>query len=183
MNLQIGTAKASARVLLAPKTRIVGTIAPFDLTGWDEMVPALEEYHPAGQLRSDEITITTDPLDLRGTLYLDTVMAEVPNRGFVRATGSIEAQGDEVHTRDLVVVASDQPISVEASLTNLRGTPRYRVVTESQDVDSNQLVSSLTERRDTFFGPLDFDGEFSGELGDGSPLASAHGLARFDVTN
>jgi hypothetical protein len=183
VNLQIGTAKASARVQLAPKTRVVGTIAPFDLIGWDEMVPALEEYHPAGRVRSDEITITTDPLDLRGKLHLDTVMAEVPDRGLVRATGIIEARGDEVHTRDLVVVAADQEISVEASLTNLRETPRYRVVSASQDIDSNQLVSSLTERRDTFFGPLDFDGEFSGELGGEPPLSSVHGLVRFDVTD
>jgi len=183
VDLQVGNAKARARVLLEPKTRVVAKIEPFDLTGWDEMVPALAGLHPAGRVRSDEITFTAEPRDLRGKVYLDTVMVEIPDHGLARATGSIEARGDAIQSRDLAVVAADQTISVEASLSNLWKTPRYRVTTRSQDVDSNRLVSSLTSRRDTFFGPLDFDGEFSGVLGDDAPLAGLHGLARFDVTN
>ena len=178
--LQVNNLRADASVSMGKRTRIDANVAPFDLAGWDELVPALASYQPSGAVDIGRIQVATNPLDVRGKIGLDGIRATHPDAGPVTLKGSVEAKGDAIETRELALVAADQTVWVDATLQNLAATPRYRVRTRTEKADTNALVSAFTSRRDTFYGLLNFNGDVSGTGGD-APLQSMRGELALDI--
>lgn len=181
VELQIGNARARSQVRLGARTRVVASVEPFDLRGWDEMVPALAEYGLSGLVRMDELVVLTAPLDLRGAVHLDSVRGQVPDRGPIVVNGAILAEGDAIRTQDLTLRSANQVVQLNARIDELGTGLRYLLQVRSRDTDTNELVSAFTSRRDTFFGLLDFDGDVSGTLRDGPPLQFAEGRSKIDI--
>jgi len=162
------------------RTRVEARIEPFELAGWEELLPALEGYGLSGRLAPGEVRLATSPLEVHATLPLDGLRAQHPEAGPVELRGTLEARGDVVETRDLRLLAAEQTVEIAARLSELGGTPRFQVETRTEQADTNRLVSAFTSRRDTFFGLLDLDGNLSGRLGD-SLVRSLQGSTRLDV--
>lgn len=178
--VQVHNLKADASVKLGKRTEVTADVAPFDVAGWDELVPALAEYQASGQLRLGQVKLATAPLEVHASVPLDGLRAQHPDAGPVTLRGTLIANGQAIDTRDVVLVAADQSIAVDLQVRELGGTPRYRLRTETRKSDTNALVSAFTERRDTFYGLLDFDGDLAGSLGD-APLRSLRGTTRLDI--
>lgn len=178
--LQLHNLKADASVQLGKRTRVTARVPPFDIGGWQEMVPALAAYSPSGPVEIGELRIATTPLEVNGRVVLDGLRATHPEAGAVTLRGAIVARGDAIETREFALVAADQTVLIDARVDDLAGTPRYRVRSRTEKADTNALVSAFTARRDTFFGVLDFDGELSGTAGD-EPLRSLRGTTQLDI--
>lgn len=181
LNLQVGPTRAQGRVSIGPRTRVVARVEPFDVSGWNEMVPALARYRLQGPVRMDEFTVLTSPLDVRGAIHLDSLQGQVPDRGPIVVKGDIVADGSRIRSKDLTVDSAGQKVDLDFDLSGLGGKLAYRVEAQTHDADTNQLVSAFTSRRDTFFGLLGFDGTVSGKLGDGPPLQFAQGRSKLDI--
>lgn len=180
--LKAGPVDGDGSAVIGPRTRIVANVAPVDLRELRAFVPQLAEYDVSGPFRLQGFRIATSPLELHGDIPLDGVKATLPEGGPVTLRGGLVAEGDRVRTRDLQLVAADQIISVDGSVSGLAGTPRYRVRTETRKSETNRLVSTFTSSRDRLYGPLDFDGDVSGTLTGGADLwQSLEGSMRFSI--
>jgi uncharacterized protein involved in outer membrane biogenesis len=178
--LAVHNLKADASASLGKRTRVTARVAPFDLKGWEELIPALAGYEASGRVDVGQVQLATNPLDVKATINLDGVQATHPDAGRVTVKGSIVASGDAVDTKDLQLVAADQVVHVDAKVRDLGATPRFQVSTRTEKADTNRLVSAFTSRRDTFYGLLDFNGDISGRLGE-SLVRSLTGTTRLDV--
>ncbi len=178
--LRLDNLSADASLSFGKRTRIDARVAPFDVAGWQELVPALASYRPSGRLDIGELKLATAPLDVRGSVRLDGIRATHPEAGAVTLRGTVDAKGDSIETRELALVAADQTILVDAAVQDLGGAPRYRLHTRTAKADTNALVSAFTRRRDTFYGLLDFDGNLTGKAGE-APLRTLRGTLELDI--
>jgi hypothetical protein len=178
--LALHVLQAGVTAHLGERTLVTADVAPFDVSGWDEMLPALAEYQPSGQLDIGTLKLSTDPLELHADIGLDGLSAQVPDAGPVAVRGGVAARGQTIETRKLALVAADQTIHVDATVRDLAATPSFQVSTRTVDSDTNQLVSAFAGRRDTFFGLLNWTGDLSGTVGD-SLIRSLDGSTTLDI--
>ena len=182
VELRIGSAEAGGHVRLGRRARVVARVAPFDLKGWDALIPALEGYALAGPVELGEVEVVTAPLEVRGAARLDGVTARLPGQEPVQLRGGLLAEGSSIRSDGLTLVAADQVIGLEGTLYDLGAKPRYRFRVGTQDADTNRLVTSFAGKPDTLYGLLDFRGDLAGSLGGPrSPLETAQGSLVIDV--
>ncbi len=182
VELRIGSVDARGQVRLGRRTRVVARVAPFDLKGWDAMIPALEGYALAGPVELGEVVVVTAPLEVLGAVRFDGVTARLAGRDPVQLRGALVAEGSSIRTDGLTLVAADQVIAVEGTLRDLGANPRYRFRVGTQDADTNRLVTTFAGKPDALYGLLDFRGDLAGSLGGPrSPLETAQGSLVVDV--
>ncbi len=180
LRLELRNLVGSGSLSLAERSRLQMHFEPFELKGWGELLPALAPYQPEGPLDLGEIDVRTAPLALRADVDLGGVRARYPEAGPVQLRGGLVASGDTLKSRDLALVAAEQTVHLDVTVSELGGVPSYQLATRTEQADTNRLVSSFTAQRDTFFGLLDLDGDLRGRV-DADPLRALRGQTRLDI--
>lgn len=182
VHLKVKKFEANGKVSLGDRTRIVLNAPPFELDGWEELIPSLGGYDLSGPARLDDLAVTTAPMDVRGAIVLDGVTGVLPERGPVRIDGSLVGAGDTISGEDLRIVAADQVIGVSVSVSELDRDLRYRVQLETTGADTNRLVSTFTSKRDFVYGLLNLTGSLQGTAaGARSPLETVTGRFHLNI--
>jgi hypothetical protein len=153
---------------------------PFELAGWEALVPALAARPPAGRLRIEGLRYRAEPADLQGLVHLDGVTLGAAGAELVAVSGALRAAGSAIAGEGLQVATAGQTIALDAKLESLFTQPRYRVAAHAQGADSNALLAGLFAKPNTLFGPLGLDANLAGELGE-DPLQSLTGDIDFAV--
>jgi uncharacterized protein involved in outer membrane biogenesis len=154
----------------APDTELTLSADAFDLAGWDAIVPALGLATPRGKIAIPKLAVSTSPLALRGELALDGLAVTLPDKAPVALTGAVELLGTDLRTRDLVVRAADQPISVDARVAQLFDGPRFEIAFATKGADSNALLTGYAKQPNRLEGPLDAKGTLGGTTAGGQSL-------------
>lgn len=182
VELRVGSLDARGQVRLGRRTRIVANVAPFDLKGWDALIPALADYALVGPVEIGEIVVVTAPLEVRGTARLDGVTLRPSGQEPVQLRGGLVAEGNSIRSEGLTLVVADQVVGVEGAVFDLGAKPRYRFRVGADDADTNRLVTTFADKPDTLYGLLDFRGDLAGNLGGPRPpLETAQGSLVVDV--
>ena len=180
--LRVHTFESEGRVELGKPMRIVATAAPFELDGWDELIPALADYELSGRMQLDALTITPEPLDLRGVIGLDELGVKLGEGVRVTLDGGLRGEGNAVTTVELTLMAAGQAIGIQGAARDLAGTPRYTVHLDGSDIDTNRLVTTFAKRPNFMSGKLALTGDLSGSIeAEKTPLETLQGNLRLDV--
>lgn len=182
VKLLIKNFEARGRVGSLDPVRAELDAAPFDLSGWGEIVPALADASPTGRVGISKLRYTAEPPALFGDVQISDVAVHSGTAPPLVLKGLLRAEGDRIVSEGLVARAADQTLDVDARLDRLFTAPRYQVDMKAKDADSNALVSSLLAKPDTLYGPLGLDASLRGELG-GDVLHSLAGRIDFGILN
>jgi uncharacterized protein involved in outer membrane biogenesis len=105
-----------------------------------------------------------------------------PDRAPIALRGGIDLLGTELRTRDLVARAAEQPIHLDASITQLFEAPHYEISFETQKADTNALLAAYAKQPDRLVGPLDLKGTLRGtSSGEKSFLDALSGNVVLDI--
>jgi uncharacterized protein involved in outer membrane biogenesis len=180
--IELSDLVARGALRTAPRTELSLSADAFDLAGWDAIVPALGLVKPTGRLAIPKLALSLDPLAVRGELALDDLVATPPDMAPVAINGTVELLGNDLRTRDLVVRAADQPIRVDARVSELFGARRFEVAFETKGADTNALLTGYAKQRDRLIGPLDLSGTLRGAAsGETSLLDALSGDLSLDI--
>lgn len=164
--LKIHNVDATGRVETGRRLRAELDVQPFALAGWDELLPALAAYRPAGTLRPGALRVATQPLEVHGRIGLDAVELTLPDAAPITLDGAVEGTGDAVQLRDVVLTTGGERIRLGGEVSELSGTPRYRLALGADGAETNTLLSAFTAVEDRVHGPLTLDTQLAGRTGD-----------------
>jgi len=175
LRLALHNLEASGHLRTAPRTALTLNAQPFELEGWERLIPALSLAAPSGRLSASELVVSSAPLEARGTLELLDVLLRPSGRPPVNLAGQIELLGDALQSRELAVGAADQRFDVDARIDSLFATPRYQVgfQTAPDGAEVNALLAAFAGQPDKVFGPLVGGGTLRGTLGGDTDFLSA----------
>ncbi|MFK7896975.1 MAG: AsmA-like C-terminal region-containing protein [Myxococcota bacterium] len=171
---------------LGEASRMTLSASEIDLGEAAEFVPLLAAYGAAGKAALSDLAVEQSGAGrslIRGKIALREVGLSIPDAGRVQLSGAVLGEGDRLRTEALQVVAGDVTIELEGYLEDPLGASRYafsgRTVGKPE---VNSLLSALTSKTDTVFGPLQFEGDLSGTIPEvGSFRDSMIGTLRFSV--
>lgn len=157
--LRIRNAEAKGALLTAPRLRVEIDAAPFELAGFEEIVPALADLAPTGTLALERLTFAADPPSLGGSLALAKVaLAQATPDTPVVLDGHLDARGSALVPRELFATVGAARLSVEGEIADLFGERRLALrLATPQPVESNAVFSMVDAMRDAVFGALDLD--------------------------
>jgi hypothetical protein len=182
LHFKIKNLDAQGMLRMGQRTRLELRAKPFDVSGWESLLPALGGTALHGEIAPGSLAVTTEPLGLGGAPAFHRLVVQPPGKPPLAIDGSLELAGDVVRTRGLVARVADQPFSVVAELGALATKPQYRVQLGANQVDSKALVNAFSQHKDVFEGPLTLKSDFAGPLASGAPLLqTVRGSARVDV--
>jgi uncharacterized protein involved in outer membrane biogenesis len=182
LHVKIKNLDAHGTLRMGQRTRLELQGNPFELAGWESLLPALGGAGLRGEIAPGTLVVATGPLELGGAPAFHQLLVQLPGKPAVAIDGSLELAGDVVRTRDLVARVADQPFSVAAELNGLATKAQYHAQLGANKVDSKALVNAFSQRKDVFEGPLTLKSDFSGPLASGAPLLETmRGNARVDV--
>lgn len=182
LELELKNLVARGALRTAPRTELSLAADAFALDGWDTLIPPLGTVKPTGRIAIPKLALSTGPLAVRGEIALDDLVAAPPDMAPIVLRGAIELLGTELRTRDLVAHAADQPIRVDASVTQLFEAPRYEVSFETKSADTNALLAGYAKQPDRLLGPLDAKGTLRGTTsGETSFLDALSGNLALDI--
>jgi uncharacterized protein involved in outer membrane biogenesis len=180
--IELDNLVARGALRTAPSTELSLSADAFALEGWDALVPPLGMVKPSGRIGVPKLALSLDPLAVRGEIALDDLVATPPDMAPIELKGAVELLGNELHTRNLVARAAEQPIRVDARVTQLFDGPRFEVAFETKGADSNALLTGYAQQRDRLSGPLDMKGTLRGTTaGESSFLDALSGDLVFDI--
>ncbi|MFI5216740.1 MAG: AsmA-like C-terminal region-containing protein [Candidatus Limnocylindria bacterium] len=183
LKLRVRDLDATAALHGGPRMRIDVHAPPFDLAGWEALLPALARWQLGGRVAPDGIAIEQAPRELHGRLALDGVRATSSHGGVLVLRGALVGEGARVRGEALELLAADQPFRVDAELADLDSpAPRWQLRFEGHDADVNRLLGGFGGRRDALHGRL----AISGDLGlpidtGGDPLTALSGRVRLEI--
>ncbi len=182
--VRIKNFEGRARVDTGARAAVALDAEPFELEGWDELLPALAETPLQGRVGIEGLELRTEPLEVRGRIGLEGLELPLSEGPPARLDGALVGEGDAVRGQSLALTAAGQRIPLELALTNLAATvPRFRLKAREDGLDTNALVSTLAGRRDLLSGPLDLDLDLRGPLGGDAELLDAiSGRLRLSIT-
>jgi hypothetical protein len=181
VRVRLHNAGVQGRLESAPRPRAELAAEPFELTGWEALLPALGGRTLGGRLALRDLVLATGPLDLRGSVVLDRIRLASPRSPPLELVGALEGRGQAIEAPDLQLLAAGQPIQLAASLTQLDQTPRVSLRARGSALDGGALARAFAGS-DAFEGPVSFDGQLAAPLGGDAPVAqAAAGRARLDV--
>jgi AsmA protein len=155
---------------------------PFDVGGWDALLPALADARPSGRVAFDKLVVSTDPFALRGRIPLDAVVVHPTDGPEVVFTGALVGAGGGIGSQGLVARVGGQPIQLGIELSGLDANPLYRADARLEGADSNALLTALGTAPDTLYGPLNGQAKLAGPIGDAAPVSrTIRGEAGFQV--
>jgi hypothetical protein len=168
--VKIRNLEAEVQVETGARTRAVVDADPFDLGGWETLIPALANYAPAGALGFQGLAVATEPLEVRGALDLQGLRLRRPDDQEIVLRGGLRGTGGGVRSENLVAVLAGQEIPLSAEVSDLAGRPRFTAKVDAADVDSSALLALVTDKEETLQGPLELRGALAGFLGAGSAV-------------
>jgi hypothetical protein len=139
--------------------------APFDLTGWGEVIPALAALSPEGPIALDGVHIATAPLALGGRVRLDGVKLHAADRTPIALRGALVGQGAGLASEALVATLGGQPVALALRIDGLDAVPRHHAQIHTKNADSNELVAALTGKTGVLEGAATIDADLTGPLG------------------
>jgi len=182
--IKIRNFEAEVQLDTGARNRATISAPPFDLEGWQELVPALEGLAVKGPLAIPELRILTDPLEFRGRFDLSGLQLSPSDRAPLRFQGSVLAVEGGLRTSELVVLWADQTFRIDGQLSGLAASPRFQARVSTEAADSAALLRALTgSDEDTLEGPLDLSTRISGPLQGDQPFAERlEGSLRFEIS-
>jgi hypothetical protein len=153
------------------RTRTRIDAEPFDLSGWEAVIPALAGSDPAGEIGIRGLVIETEPLEVRGNLDIHGLRLRRGDGAEVRLGGGFRGMGSSIRSEKLVARVAGQEIRLSIELTELAGRSRFATEVETDGVESSALLALFTEKNDTLQGPLELRGKLAGPVGADRPLA------------
>ncbi len=183
LKLRVRNLDATAELSSGERVRMDVRAAPFDLTGWEALVPALAGWQLGGRLAPAGLALVRAPTELHGRIDLDGVQASSPRGGTLVLRGALLGDGPRVRSDGLELVAADQRFRVDAELSDL-GAPeaRWRLHFDARDADLSRLTRGFAGKRDELHGRLTTDGDLTLPLDSGGdPLAALTGRVRLEL--
>jgi hypothetical protein len=180
--VKIENFEAEVQVETGARTRTTIDAEPFDLTGWGTMIPALAESDPAGELGIRDLTVSTQPLEVRGDLDLQNFRLRQQSGAEIVLRGGFRGTGAEIRSEKLVALVAGQEIRLSVVVSELAGKPRLATKVEADDLESSELLALVTEKKETLQGPMELRGALASPLGtDRSFAETIEGTVRFRI--
>jgi hypothetical protein len=183
LELRIRDVEASGRVRLGPPLSVEIDNASADLDGAESLIEALAGARPSGRVRAEKLRFASQPPALVGVIHLDDLALTPRNLDApITVRGALVAEGAELRSRDLSLLAGGQPLAVDLRLLDLFGKLRYEIEAATDAADANALVTAFAGRPDTLYGPLSLRGSFRGVVDPELPFLDAlTGAVQFDI--
>ena len=149
-------------------TSVAVTTTNFNLKGWSQFFPVLEEYKVDGVMAFDGLGVELvdgAPSQFGGQLSLRGVGFTVPEAGQVRLRGTILGEGNRIRTQGLNALVGGVMIGIKGAIEDPLAEGRFdlEIVTQGE-AETNDVLSNLTTTKDVVFGALDFKGQVTGRL-------------------
>jgi hypothetical protein len=183
VKLRIHGLDATGRVRVGPPLSVEIESASAELDGAESLVQALAAAPPSGRVRAERLHFVSEPPALVGMIHFDDLAVTPRNLDSpITLRGGLVAQGTELRSHDLELLAGGQPLAVDLRLFDLFGTPRYEIDAAADDADANALVTAFAGKPDTLYGPLSLRGSFRGAVDPKRPFLDAlTGTVQFDI--
>jgi hypothetical protein len=139
--------------------------APFDLTGWGEVIPALASVAPEGSIAIDGVRVATGPLALAGRVRLDDMRLRPAGRAPIALRGALVGQGASIASEGLFATVGGQRIALALRVDGLDGAPRHHSQFDTRNADARALLEALTGKPDLLEGPATIVADLAGPLG------------------
>ena len=153
---------------------------PFEMAGWDAVLPALAGGALSGSLALDAFAYDTGAQKLGGAIELLDFSRAMEGAAPVVLRGTIRAEGARIASEGLTVTSGGESIPVDLQLSDLFGSPRYRVAVVTDEAEANRTLTAFLAKPDTLYGPLSIDSTLAGPLS-GDFLASTRGKLGFKI--
>ncbi len=157
--------EGEVRLETGARTRATISAPPFELEGWEALVPALAGLAPRGRLGLEGFQVATAPLALGGRLVLEDLRVRRPEGDELALDGALAGEGDMLRGRDLSLRFADQSLRLDLALAGLDGRPRFEVGFRGEGIDVARVLA-----RDVLQGEASLDGRLRGPLGGERPL-------------
>jgi uncharacterized protein involved in outer membrane biogenesis len=183
LKLRVKNLDATGTLRRGRRTQLDLEIAPFDLAGWQELLPPLTSWQLGGSLAPEALSFATDPLEVHGRLTLSGVRGAPLPSAAVELHGTLVGEGERMHSEGLVLSAAGQPIPLDLELAQGAGEPpRLRLQFEAKDADAERVLAAFTGKDGMLRGRLDLDGDLRLPLsGPGAALDRLAGRFRFEI--
>ena len=183
LKLRVKDLDATAELRGGPHLRTEVSASPFDLAGWEALLPALAGWQLGGRLVPGELALERRPTGLHGRLGLDGVQATSPRGGTLVLRGALVGEGPRVRSQGMELVAAGQPFRVEAGLEDMDApAPRWQLHLDGRDLDVSRLLDGFAGNRDALHGRLAVLGDLALPLDPGAdPLALLSGRVRLEI--
>jgi hypothetical protein len=181
VKLHVRNVDAAGKLRTGRRTQLELSAAPFELAGWEELVPALSGWKLRGPLELDGISFASSPPEVRGRLGLSGVEATAPGGGALLLRGALVGDGARAKGEGLELVAAGQPVELAAELVALEA-PRLSLRFAAREADVDRLLAELAGKRGALHGRLTLDGELALPFG-ADPLQALAGRLRFEVAD
>jgi hypothetical protein len=155
---------------------------PFEMEGWDRVLPALAGGALSGSLALDKFAYDTGAQKLGGAIELVDFSREMEGAAPVVLRGTVRADGGRITSEGLTVTSGGESIPVDLELTDLFGSARYRVAVVTEEAEANRTLTAFLAKPDTLYGPLSLDSALAGPLS-GDFLASTKGKLGFKIVD
>ena len=160
------------------------TAAPFEIEGWETLVPVLGLVQPRGRVAITELVAKSRFETTRGRFALDALGMTLPDSAPLSLTGEVVLAGASIFSRDAKLLIAGEPFVVSPKLDDLGGDPRFEVRFETDGASSDALLAALVDLPDRLHGPLVARGTLRGPLGGAEPfLETLVGDIDFGIAN
>ena len=150
--------------------------APFDLTGWGEVIPVLASVAPEGSIAIEGVRVATGPLALAGRVRLDDMRLRPAGRAPIALRGALALQGASIASEGLFATVGGQRIALALRVDGLDGAPRHHSQLDTRNADARALLEALTGKPDLLEGPATIGADLAGPLGATALAAVAGGI-------
>jgi hypothetical protein len=147
--------------------------APFDLSGWGELIPALASLAPEGPIALEGVRVATSPLALGGRVRLDDVRLHTASRAPIALRGALLGNGASIASEGLVATLGGQAVALSLRVDALDAVPRHHSQLHANHADARALFEALTGKTDVLEGPATIDADLAGPLGAAAPAGVA----------
>lgn len=180
--LRIRNLDGRLSVQTGKRTRVRLDAAPFELEGWEALLPALAEAKPRGRIAFEGLDAVPEPLAVRGRIVLDDLRVAQSGGQDLTLRGVIVGEGAKIASENLVAVVAGQEASLDLSVDNLARTPRVSLRTKLDQADSNALLTAFAGKPNLLSGPLGASFDLTFPLdGSASIVDSLRGDVRFSI--
>jgi hypothetical protein len=139
--------------------------APFDLSGWGALIPALASLAPEGPIALEGVRVATSPLALGGRVRLDDVRLHPVGRAPIALRGALLGNGVSIASEGLVATLGGQAVALSLRVDGLDAEPRHHSQLHTKNADARALLEALTGKTDVLEGPATIDADLAGPLG------------------
>lgn len=172
LHVKIKNFEAHGSLRSGPPASLALDAPPFELAGWEPLLPALAGVALGGRLALEDLRASTRPVALGGAIVLGDVRLAAPGRPPVVFRGRLEGAGNALRSRDLAAEVAGQPVALDLAVAPLARAPVGTLVATARGVDAEALIAAFSKSDASVTGPLRFDARFEAPLASGKPILS-----------